>query len=400
MQSTFQKHQSLLRKIKALTTAEYHITAKKELLEYQVSELEALSIEEGEYEKIEQRHKKLANSDQLTTLCHQVHQLLQSEAGVSDPLNRAVSLLAAYVKSDSGLKEISEMLNSADILINEASSALSHYIESIECDPQELQAVEARLSNLHTLARKHEIHPKALTDKLAEMSNELEMLSNSQQAVLALQTESNQIYIEMQSLAKTLTKKRLVAIPALETKVTEQIKQLGLPKANFKISVMSHPKEVTAYGNESIEFMISTNPGVPESPIRKVASGGELSRISLAIQVICSTKELRPPTMIFDEVDVGVGGAVAESVGRLLRQLGGQGQVICITHLPQVASQGHHHIHVNKVHDEQRTYTEIESLNNDQKVLEIARMLGGIEISDHTIAHAKEMIDRPKGKSA
>lgn len=394
LQSTCHAHQSILRKIKDLTTTESHIAAKKELLEYQVSELNALSIQEGEYERIEEQHQKLANADHLADLCNQIYLQLSSEDNLSNPIQRATSSLKAYTNADPALKEVYSMLSNADILLNEAASTLNQYIESIECDPQALQAAEARLSSLHALARKHDIPAKALHKKLTELSNELQTLINSHQTIPALQAEADQLYVKIQSIADRLTDKRNAAIPLLETKVTEQIKQLGLPKAHFKIALINTEKGVSIYGNETIEFMISTNPGLPENPIRKVASGGELSRISLAIQVICSTKELRPPTMIFDEVDVGVGGAVAESVGRLLRQLGEQGQVICITHLAQVASQGHHHIHVTKVHDEKRTYTEIESLSTDQKVLEIARMLGGIEISDHTITHAKEMINR------
>ncbi len=392
-QRAYHRLQSIQKRIKEQQTAQEQQHAKRALLQYQVDELTALSLLENEFQHLEQQHQMLANADQRIASSQQILTLLDThpERNIVDDLHRAQQALELIQNDDPALKEIGDMLSNANILISEANDSLQRYIDTIEHDPQKLSTIENRLATLHQIARKHKVDPNALSSHLSQLIRELDAITQSDAAIKALETEATKTEAQLNVIAEQLSAHRRSAIPALEAAVTKHIKTLGLPHAQFAIKIVPLDKP-TPHGREQIEFMISTNPGQPINPLRKVASGGELSRISLAIQVICSTKEVRPPTMVFDEVDVGVGGAVAESVGCLLRQLGEQGQVICITHLPQVAAQGHHHMHVNKIHETNNTYTKIDNLSTDEKVLEIARMLGGIEISDQTIAHAKEML--------
>ena len=382
------------KRLSELEQAHQQRAAHIELLNYQVDELRALNIEENEFANLEQQHQQLANATQLQQIGGQIREQLDqhAESNIVDQLNHANSKLSELASKHQTVVEISDMLQQATIIVSEASKSFENYLSDIEDDPATLNQIEHRMTTLHEAARKHKVPPHELHDRLLTLENELAALNADTEDKLKLEKELSVIAKKLSSAAEQLSQARKDAIPKLEQAVTLQINQLGLPHGRFSINL--EPSEtVTAHGAEQIEFMITTNPGLPAGPIKKVASGGELSRISLAIQVICSTHTTTPPTIVFDEVDVGVGGAVAEVVGKLLRQLGTQGQVICITHLPQVAAQGHAHIHVSKIQQNNMTTTEVKQLSQEETLLEIARMLGGIEISEHTIAHAQEMLD-------
>ena len=283
------------------------------------------------------------------------------------------------------------MLETSRIQLEEAVSDLSRFESSIELDPARLKSVEDRLDAIYSAARKHRVEPEALPELLDRLSDELEGLSNADERIEALEAEIAGIRKTWDTAAGKLSKTREKAATALSKKVNEQLAQLGMDGARFDVDlVLRDGKDPHPGGLEVIEFLIATNPGQAPRSLNRIASGGELSRISLAIQVVTAdTSDV--PTMVFDEVDVGIGGAVAEVVGTLLRRLGGKGQIICVTHLAQVAAQGHQHMRVVKQASDDAAHTEISALGESQKVEEIARMLGGAKLTKQTMAHADEM---------
>jgi DNA repair protein RecN (Recombination protein N) len=283
-----------------------------------------------------------------------------------------------------------ELLNGALIQVGEASDELRRYLQRIELDPGRFSWVEERLADIQTLARKHRLDPQALPDLLKRLQGELEELENVEYHQETLQKRLEEAWQDYQNSAQTLSKRRTTHAAELAKRVSEAMQDLGMQGGRFEIS-LSRQDRPTLQGLEKVEFLVSANPGQPLKSLAKVASGGELSRISLAIQVIAA-RSARIPTLIFDEVDVGIGGGVAEVVGRQLRALGETRQVLCVTHLPQVAAQAHHHLKVSKHTDEQSTYTMIDPLEPQARIEEIARMLGGVELTANTWAHAEEMI--------
>ena len=392
----FKHWQSLRSEFARLSQAKSDRDSRLDLLRYQVQELEALGISAGETVSLEQEHKRLSNASHLLGTTERLLQQLSDsdDIAVSTLLTRCQSDLQSLQGMDPSLKNISEMLDSAAIQIDEASSELRHYLSALELDPEQLIQLEQRLTDIHSLSRKHRVDQEALVNLLPELQAELNELQEADVRIEKIEADIKQAEQAYRKLAGKLTKQRQQAAQHLSKRITEAMQELSMGGGQFEVQLEPLPDDAaSANGLERIEFLVSANPGQPLKPLTKVASGGEISRISLAIQV-CTTETALIPTLVFDEVDVGIGGRVAEIVGQRLRKLGGNRQVLCVTHLPQVAALGHNHLQVSKHTDGKLTITQIQPLQTEQRVDELARMLGGLEITEQTLSHAREMIER------
>ncbi len=366
-------------------------TARIQLLRYQVDELDQMQLHQGDVEKLEQQQKTLANAEDILASSHQVLQLCcGDDNGASQAVSQACRLLQDIPQRSEALEDALQLLQSAHIQIDEADQSLRHHVESFEIDPLKLQELEQRLSGIYQLARKHRIQPAELPALAEQLRQELDAIDGGDDKLLQLEQQLDALHSELQKQAALLSRKRAKAARSLSKAVNKLLKDLCMQHCQFEIQLTALD-EAAVYGMESPELRVSTNPGQAAQPMAKVASGGELSRIGLAIQV-ATTHTSHRPTLVFDEVDAGIGGGVAEVVGQLLRQLGNQCQVLCVTHLAQVACQGHHHFVVAKQAHRKSTTTEVNRLRQDDKVAEIARMLGGIAITEQTRAHAQEML--------
>ncbi|OOZ41753.1 DNA repair protein RecN [Solemya pervernicosa gill symbiont] len=380
----------------ALRQAAADRDSRLELLRYQVEELDALALSADELPKLEEEHARLAHAGELIDVCQRHLDLLRDndEQTLLSQLGTLLHEMSDQLSIDGNLSESFELLNSAQIQLQEGADELRRYTDRLELDPERLQYLDERLSTIHNLSRKHHVEPHQLPPLAQQLSDEL---ANIEQADIRL----DEIGAEIEALqnryikaAKQLTKSRSKTAKQLGKGVSTAMDELGMQGGIFEIALQSHESEKPSpHGMEQIDFLVTANPGQPPKPLSKVASGGELSRISLAIQVILADSA-HIPTLIFDEVDTGIGGGVAETVGRKLRTLGEQRQVLCVTHLPQVASQGHQHLQVAKQSDGKQTATSILPLVEQARVDEVARMLGGLEITTQTLAHAEEMISQ------
>ncbi|MCT8597443.1 DNA repair protein RecN [Glaesserella parasuis] len=367
--------------------------ARKQLLQYQVEELDEFAIKEGEFEQLEEDHARLANSEQLTELSQSVLNLLSDDnANVDTMLYRAIRDLEELVEVDSQYQSALEMLNEALIQVQEASSEINHLANKIEQDPELLNELDQRISQTMQLARKHHITPDKLWQKHLGLKQELQTLLDFAENEEQLIADEQQAYQQCVELAEKIYHKRVDAGQKLSAQVTKQIKQLAMENGEFFIDIQHNLDKLSANGADFVEFNLRSNLGQNAQPLAKIASGGELSRISLAVQVLTANK-LSTPTIIFDEVDVGISGPTATVVGRLLRQLGKKCQVLCVTHLPQVASHGNHHFNVQKQVENNQTETKMSLLTPKERVKALARLLGGEKITDAVLANAQEMLD-------
>ncbi|WP_404440125.1 DNA repair protein RecN [Stutzerimonas chloritidismutans] len=368
--------------------------ARHQLLSYQLEELETLALGENELEQLEHEHKNLANAEHLLGACRQVIDLCsESDAGnVLSALTSSLQRLTGFQNQPGALGEAVNLLSSAQIQVEEAVGELNRFLDHFDSDPQRQQALEERLDSIYTLARKHRVQPQELPALQQSLFEELEGLNADDDALEQLGEELAAYAHHYQEKAEALSGARQQAAESLAVAVETEIQRLGMPGGKF--SVVLKPTtagDLMPHGLEQVEFLVSANPGQPLRPLAKVASGGELSRISLAIQVI-TAQTSRTPTLVFDEVDVGIGGPTAEVVGQLLRRLGERGQVLTVTHLPQVAAQGHHHLFVHKARGRDETHTAVAALEGSERVEEIARMLGGVDLTEQALAHARQMI--------
>ncbi|WP_196160648.1 DNA repair protein RecN [Reinekea sp. G2M2-21] len=384
--------QGLERKYAQLRQNADEKAARIQLLQYQCEELANLALAPGEVEELDTEFKRMSKSESLLRGAHAAESILN---GDDEPT--AVAALKAVLHelkclddpSDS-LKSAYSLIESALIQTQEAGHDLQIYIESFDFDDERRFLVEDRLNTIHELARKHAVASENLHDHYYQLDAELNELTDSDAASETLAEEVELRKKHYFAAAKKLSAKRKQHAKSFEKEVIEKLSQLAMPGAKFNVAFEEQPKQASN-GIDAVEFHISLNPGQPLQPLAKVASGGELSRVSLAIQVICA-EHTTIPTLVFDEVDVGISGATAEIVGHMLRSVGAQGQVICVTHLPQVAALGHNHCIVKKQHTESQTTTNIVRLDSEQRISEIARMLGGIDITAQTRAHAEEML--------
>ena len=392
----YQQWKSLEDRLQALRHQSADRDARVELLRYQVKELDALALEPGEVPVLEEEHARLTNGAELLEGVQAVAQSVydDDENAVARQLARAVGKLDSLSQYDPKLGEITALLNEAAIQVDEAGSRLHHYLDNLELDPERLQAVERRLSSVHDLSRKHKVRAEelpAVHERLRTELNDIEDLDTNLGKLEEDIRKERDAYLKA---AKEVTRRREAAARKLARAVTSEMQELGMPGGNFDVTLAPLADgEASANGNERIEFLVSANSGQPAKPLNKVASGGELSRISLALQVVIAGLG-SVPTMIFDEVDVGIGGRVAEIVGQKLRALGKSRQVLCITHLAQVAAQGERHLAVSKRVEGKITLAEVRPLAERERTMEIARMIGGVEISKQTLAHAKDMLSR------
>ena len=371
--------------------------AKKQLLQYQVEELDEFALRPNEYLELEEDQRRLSNSEQLTQLSQSALQLLSENETVSidSMLYRATQYIDELSELDPRYASVQTMLNDALIQVQEATSEVQHLASHIEQDPMLLQEIEQRLGQALQLARKHNVKPEDLVEWHQKLKAELTALLDFSESEERLILEEKAAFEKMQHTAKQLHESRCQAAQKLAQQVTHSIKGLAMENAEFFIEVNSDLTKVAANGADNIVFTLRSNLGQQAQPLAKVASGGELSRISLAIQVLTSDQSAIP-TLIFDEVDVGISGKTASVVGRLLRQLGDKCQVLCVTHLPQVACHGHHQFNVEKFTVEDKTETKMIALSLEERVPALARLLGGSEITELALANAQEMLDLVK----
>ncbi|WP_236233186.1 DNA repair protein RecN [Pseudomonas tohonis] len=373
--------------------------ARHQLLSYQLEELENLALGDCELDQLEQEHKNLSNAESLLAGCRQVLDMCsESDAGnVLSALTSSLNRLTAFNTQQGAIAEAVNLLASAQIQVEEAVGEINRFIDHFDADPQRQQQLEERLDTIYTLARKHRVHPSELASLQQSLLEEIEALNADDEAVERLTEELASYTRHYQARAGELSKLRGKSAGKLAKAVEAEMQRLGMPGGRFTIEL--HPiqsQDPQANGLEQVEFLVSANPGQPLKALAKVASGGELSRISLAIQVI-TAQTSRIPTLVFDEVDVGIGGPTAEVVGQLLRRLGERGQVLTVTHLPQVAAQGHNHLFVHKVRGSKETRTAVANLSEAARIEEIARMLGGLDLTEESIAHARKMVTSAQG---
>ncbi len=383
------------KRIESLSGNQHAFLERRDLLRFQVNELESMALFEGELATLETQHSRLANAEQLLTGAQTLFNTLYEDENSLYSLGaRQLDALQTLAGLDTHLRPLCEHLESSQVLLRDCAEELRDYAEQLEIDPHEFARVEQRLAAYHELARKHRVRPEALVDKLAQLLLELHGLEDSGATLEQLHVQREAQTNRYIMAAKQLSDARRANADTLSHRVTALMQELGMPDGRFSIEINSESDSAfSANGLDRIEFTVSTNGGQPLKPLAKIASGGELSRISLAIQVAGMQKQ-DVATLVFDEVDAGIGGGVAEIVGRKLRLLGNQYQVLCVTHLPQVAAQGHVHYHVRKVKKAGQTRTTISTLQDSDRILEIARMLGGLEMTENTQNHAQEMIAR------
>lgn len=393
VRATHRQWRDIRQQIEQLQGANQDSGARLQLLEYQVDELDRVAPQPDELLTLEAEQKQLANAGELITHCEQLLQLCsEGDAhNVQQSLSHAQQLLARSPLS-AALPAVMEMLNSALIQIEEAAQDLARYRDHVSINPERLQEVEQRLNTLYELARKHRVQARELPALHEQLHAELLLLRDSDGAIARLQQQQTAIETEFHKHASTLSKQRKKTAEKLAREVNAQLAQLKMAHCRFEVALMPLADNTPhAHGCEQVEFLISTQPDTPARGLARVASGGELSRISLAIQVVTASTS-RTPTLVFDEVDVGIGGATAVVVGQLLRQLGERGQVLCITHQAQVAAQAHQHLQVSKQLKDKRMETALSTLKDAQRVDEIARMIGGEKITKQSRAHAQEIL--------
>ncbi len=380
-------------KLELLKSQSDEVSARFQLLTYQVSELNSIELKEGEILELEDEQKRLENVTTIKQNCQHVSDICEAEEdGLIHRMHAALKLLGELDGKSETLLNAESMIEQALINVQEAHGELLREQDDESLDPSRLPEIESRLSAIYEIARKHRTQPEKLLELHQNLNNELRQLGSSDSQIEALETELAELETNYTKLANKLSSGRKKFAAQLCTQVNKQLSQLAMAHASFHINLDASDGTPRANGNEDVHFLISTTPGQPPKPIVKIASGGELSRISLAIQVV-TAKTSTTPTLIFDEVDVGIGGTTGDMVGLLLRELGGNGQVLCVTHLAQVASKAHQHMLVEKTISKSAVSSSLKALDENEKVREIARMMGGAVDSKQSLAHAKEMLE-------
>jgi DNA repair protein RecN (Recombination protein N) len=370
-----------------------------DLLRFQTAEIAELAPASGEYAEIAAEQSLLAHATEVLMALQSAHEAIDADAGIDSAIGQAVSGLQEALRHDQRLAAVLELLDSARIQIQEASDELRRLADRIEINPERLSEVDARIAAYLRLSRKHRVEADQLPDLLHEMETELAELDAGDAALEGLEKALAAARGEYEEAAAALGRARRQAAERLDSAVTGAMQELGMAGGHFRIDLQTRPDETGPHGRDRIEFMVAVNPGTPAQPLARVASGGELSRIGLALQVLASAEQ-SVATLIFDEVDSGISGAVAEVVGRKLHSLGRRYQVLCVTHLPQVAAQAHQQLQVTKHRARDHTRTEITALSADARVEAIARLLGGVSVTERSLAHAREMLESGPAASA
>ncbi len=382
------------KELETLSKAGNDQAQREEFLRYQIEELHNLDLQDYNYAALSEAHTKMANLESILTIGQrQVDSLYENDQlSVNLLLNQGISEINQIAQYAPELKSVSTLLSEAQIQTEEAALELRRFIEAQAADPQRMADLESQIGTIQKLSRKHHVAPEALPELLENLERELDGVTHSGERIAELSLQAERFLAQYTALTTELTALRKQQASKLQQQISAMIKELGMPQGEFLVNCSAwDDKQPKLNGKDKIEFLVCANPGLPAKPLAKVASGGELSRISLAIQVTTSSDNATP-TMIFDEVDAGIGGGIAEIVGQKLRKLGRGRQVICVTHLPQVAAQAHHHLQVKKNNATDITSSTVELLENEERIEEIARMLGGVTITENTRAHAKEML--------
>ena len=368
--------------------------AKKQLLQYQVEELDEFNLRPNEYLELEEDQRRLSNSEQLTQLSQSALQILSENetVNIDTMLYRATQYINELVELDPHYAGAQALLNDALIQVQEATNEIQNLSSGIEQDPMLLQEIEQRMGQALQLAKKHNVKPQDLVECHQKLKAELATLVDFSESEETLIAQEKMAFTQMLATATALSASRKKAAGKLAQQVTKYIKQLAMENAEFYIEVDADNDNISANGVDAVLFTLRSNLGQPAQPLAKVASGGELSRISLAIQVLTSDQSAIP-TLIFDEVDVGISGSTASVVGKLLRQLGDKCQVLCVTHLPQVACCGHNQFNVEKFILNKKTETKMTALSQEERVPALARLLGGSQITELALANAREMLE-------
>ncbi|MDH3635864.1 MAG: DNA repair protein RecN [Gammaproteobacteria bacterium] len=388
----FEIYRSLEQRLQQAQSGSREREQRIDLLGLYCSELNQLALTKDEYEALQVEYRRLSNADTIIEQTSQILGLLyeNDEQNIQSVLSLCEQRLGELVENDKVLLEIHELISAALIQVQEASSELRNYRAGIELDTTRLEAINERIASIQNLARKHRVEIAALPALCSDLNRELELLQGDGFDAEKIEAELVKAREDYLFSAGELSLRRQQTAVGISEQVTQVMQQLGMEGGKFIIDIEPH-QEPGKHGFDGVRYLVSANPGQTPRPLSRVASGGELSRISLAIQVIMSESS-KISTLIFDEVDSGVGGGVAEIVGKKLRLLGRDRQVFCVTHLPQVASQAHHHYRVSKINEQNETATRVFSLNPEERLEEVARMLGGVTITEQTRAHASEML--------
>jgi len=392
----YQQWHKLNKELTLLQQNKQQREAQQQLLQYQVNELNEFSLQAGEFKTLESDYKRHANAqDLLDTTLQSLQTLAENESfNVLDSLRQCSENINSLARLDNKLNNVATILSDSFLQIEEASADLKHYYQELELDPQAYAMIEERYSTALQLAKKHSLSPENLVSFHQELIKELAAISNDESRINLVIEEIAKTEQNYQDSALVLTTSRKEAAQTLSLLISQSMQELNMPHGKFHISIdsaNSHPTNISANGVDKIDFQVSLNPGQALEAMNKVASGGELSRISLAMQVILADKVITP-TLIFDEVDVGISGPTAAMVGSKLQQLARNTQVICVTHLPQVACKGHQQFFVSKLTDGEHTETNVTELSKQSRIQEIARLLAGDKISEHSIANAQELL--------
>ncbi|MGH8530778.1 MAG: DNA repair protein RecN [Nevskiales bacterium] len=396
LREVYEEYRTGQARLQQLAGADGNNEQRIEFLRYQLQELSALGLKPGEAEELDTEHRRLSHAGQLLEEGQRALGLIyeDDQGSAYRALGQATQILQRLTNLDPGLSNTSDALAPVLVQLKDAASTLRNHLDGLDLDPSRLQWLDARIGAIHNLARKHHLQPPDLIQRQAELQAELAGLEGAGEEIEALRQRETQLLAEYRQQAVQLSKLRQQTATRLAGAVQTVLRQLGMPQGRFEIQL--NPLADTKprpQGSDQIDYLVSANPGQEPRPLGKVASGGELSRISLAIQVVAA-RSTQVPSLIFDEIDAGIGGGVAEIVGRQLHKLGTHRQTLCVTHLPQVAAQAQQHMFVRKEVRKGATFTRVEPLQAKARVEEIARMLGGVEITTQTRAHAKDMLQR------
>ena len=380
----------------ALRTAAETRDARLDLLRYQLSELKGEVTTAAAIEELFAEQRRIAGRGRLAAAASSALAAVyeNDHASAHDLLAKASTALRSAADTDPALKPSADLIGEAAILAREAAESLRHYLEALDVDPARQEEIERKAAALEALARKHRLEATELPGQLARTEEEIARLADAETRLTAIEQRELELRREFDAAADRLTQARKLTAETLGREITTLMQELGMGGGRFAVSVAPSADGFGAHGRDEIEFLVSANPGQPLKSLAKVASGGELSRISLAVQVAAAARSAASLCMVFDEVDSGIGGAVAEIVGRQLRSLGERGQVLCVTHLAQVAAQAHGQFRVTKLTDGKATRTAVKPLSTPERVDEIARMSGGIDITEQARAHARDMLAR------
>jgi DNA repair protein RecN (Recombination protein N) len=393
IQTGYGKWQNLEKEIASGQAVLNNRHTELELIQFQSAELEHLNLQESEWEELSKQHRHMHNANQWQTQIQTVHNLIgeNEQSAAINQVYQALNLLNTIKSDDAKLQNAKNLLKDSAVLIEESSSELNSALSAMQFDPQKLSEIEQRLNKIHDIARKHRVNPPELFSVQQKLLQKIQGLENAEKTLENLKNKQQEIIAQFQKIAEQLTIRREKAIKKVNKEMTTWMQQLGMMGGFFDIKLEKIDQPIHPLGHEKISFFVSTNPGQDPQPLNKIASGGELSRLHLALQVIIAEQN-HTPTLVFDEVDVGIGGPTALVVGKLLRELSEKTQVLCITHLPQVAAYGHHHFCVMKIVKENRSTSSIILLTDSERAEELARMLGGANLTSQILTHAQEML--------